>query len=338
MATRDVESTLLACSEVTDGRSRSEPVRSLAASGSLARVTMFGLRRACGLMATVLAVLFSEAAAQTTRHPHGTPPGGIVWDHLVPGHTDAELGHLSDLWDPIRLTSVVHDRQVVAAEQPGAAAADPPERGRPDRDFYVEPRSVGTRRETEPPRYVRSLDQTGLAERWARSWLDVGLDHRLRFEYRHNDFRRPIPATDWPFLLRTRAYLGVTEIADPLRCAVELEDARRYNSQFPLDDRDVNEYEIIQMFGELHFADALGADRPLRFQAGRLAMEYVDRRLIARNEWRNTTNNFEGFRAILGRQQNDWQLDLLALQPVERFIHRPDRRDSRRWFYGAGEI
>lgn len=228
MATRDVESTLLACSEVTDGRSRLEPVRSLAASGSLARVTMFGLRRACGLMATVLAVLFSEAAAQATRHPHGTPPGGIVWDHSASEHTDAELGCLSDLWDPIRLTSVVHERQVVAAEQPGSgAAADPPERGRPDRDFYVEPRSVGTRRETEPPRYVRSLDQTGLPERWARSWLDVGLDHRLRFEYRHNDFRRPIPATDWPFLLRTRAYLGVKEIAPKTRLEFQPNDKVR---------------------------------------------------------------------------------------------------------------
>lgn len=289
-----------------------------------------------GLAPAFLLILVGWASAQTP-----SPVSSFIGDGRPEGESAGTefawaFRSLSDTWEPVRLASAVPERLTVAAQQPAGMSAPASGPGSAERrDYYVEARSVGTRRETEPPRYVRSLDATGLPDRLSPSWLDAGLDQRLRFEYRNNDFRRPVPSTDWPFLLRARAYLGVKEIIDPLRFAVELEDARRYNSQFPLDNRDVNEHEIIQMFGELHFADALGVDRPLRFQAGRLAMEYTDRRLIARNEWRNTTNNFEGFRAILGRQQNDWQLDLLALQPVERLISRPDRADTQRWFYGA---
>ncbi len=203
------------------------------------------------------------------------------------------------------------------------------------RDYYVEARSVGTRRETEPPRYVRNLSELEYFEGPAATWLDLGLDYRIRYEYRDDDFRRPVSGLDEPLMLRARSYLGVKQLLDPFRCFVEFEDARRYNSQFPQDDRDVNEHELIQIAGELYFEDGLGDDRPLRFQAGRFAFEYTDRRLIARNEWRNTTNTFQGFRTILGQQSNDWQVDVLALQPIERLIQQFDRVDEEQWFYGV---
>ncbi|HMP07897.1 MAG TPA: alginate export family protein [Lacipirellulaceae bacterium] len=225
------------------------------------------------------------------------------------------------------------------AEPPSAEPAESSEESsespEPEkRSYYVEARSVGTRRETEPPRYVRALDQVDLPLFENASWCELGLDYRMRFEYRDDDFRRPVEGADYPFLLRTRGYLGFKDVVDPLRGYIEFEDARRYNSQFPLDNRDTNLNEIIQAVAELHFADALGPDRPLRMQVGRFAFEYTDRRLIARNEWRNTTNNFQGFRTILGQQDNDWQLDLLALQPMERLLSAPDRVDEERWFYG----
>jgi len=37
-----------------------------------------------------------------------------------------------------------------------------------------------------------------------------------------------------------------------------------------------------------------------------MAFEVLDRRLLARNEFRNTTNNFLGYRVHFGKQQNDW--------------------------------
>jgi hypothetical protein len=202
-------------------------------------------------------------------------------------------------------------------------------------DYYVKPRGYGTQPETEPPRYVRTLSKTGIPELKEFYWLDFGVDHRTRFEYRDDDFRKDVLVRDTPFLMRSRAYVGIKEILDPLRFGVEFQDARQFNSQFPPDNRDVDENDIIQLFGELYFKDALGPDRPLRLQAGRLAFEYIDRRLISRNPWRNTTNNFDGFRAILGQEKNDWQLDILAVQPVERLLTKPDRTNEEEWFYGV---
>ena len=203
-------------------------------------------------------------------------------------------------------------------------------------DYYVPSRSYRTTPDSDPPKYVRNLSKTGIEEFKDIDWLDVGLDFRTRYEYRENDFRRPHKSSpSEPVLLRTRAFLGVKHVLDPLRFAVEFQDSRRYNSQFLRDDRDVNEFDLIQGFGELYFNDALGEGRPLRIRAGRQALELVDRRLIANNEFRNTTNNFEGFRVTLGQSRNDWDVELLALQPVERLKYKFDRPLENQWLYGA---
>lgn len=247
---------------------------------------------------------------------------------LLPTERDAALDALfADAGIPLPLPE-----SVAAAAEPSASPA--PVSGSKPKSYFVPSRSTSTRPEREPPHYVRNSEQVDFFDDRDVDWLDFGLDYRMRYEYRDDDVRRPVALLDEPFLLRTRLYLGVREQFDPLRGYIEFEDARRYNSHFPEDNRDVNQYEIIQAVGELYFADALGDDRPLRLQAGRMAFEYVDRRLIGRNEWRNTTNNFQGFRGILGQKDNDWQLDILALQPMERLLTRPDRVDEERWFYG----
>ena len=206
--------------------------------------------------------------------------------------------------------------------------------------YFQRARSYATHPESDPPRYVRNLSKTGIAAFKAITWLDIGLDYRMRYEYRNNDIRRTRITTDQPILLRTRMYLGIKEILDPLRLVAEFEDARRYNGQFPLDNRDVNEFELIQAFGELYFKSPLGQDnhglhRPLRIRLGRMAWEALDRRLIGNNDWRNTTNNFEGFRLSLGQQDNDWEIDLWGVQPVVRLIKEFDERNKNQWFYGG---
>jgi hypothetical protein len=40
-------------------------------------------------------------------------------------------------------------------------------------------------------------------------------------------------------------------------------------------------------------------------------------------------------RLILGQQRNDWQVDVLALQPVERRLRQPDRTNEEEWFYAV---
>lgn len=202
-------------------------------------------------------------------------------------------------------------------------------------DYYVRPPGYGTVGETEPPRYARTLSRTGIPALAELNWLDFGIDFRSRFEFRDDDYRRPRLTLDTPFLLRSRMYVAIHDIFDPFRFVVEFKDARWENSRFPDTDRDVDENDIIQAYAELNFKDALGPQRPLRLQAGRFAFDYLDRRLISRNPWRNTVNNFDGVRAIFGQQSNDWQLDVMAMQPVERRLRQPDRPDEEEWFYAV---
>ncbi len=209
--------------------------------------------------------------------------------------------------------------------------------------YYVPIRSYGLQRETEPPRYVRQLNKTWLKDIEGLDnvdWVDVGLESRIRYEYRDNDFRRNKDVLDEPFLLRTRLYAAVKSKFDPFRATIELQDSRRFNSVFAPDNRDFNKADVIQGYGELYFKDALGRDdlgndRPISVKAGRMAFELTDRRLIARNEWRNTTNSFQGLRATLGQQKSDWQADLFALQPLVRLIDQVDKADQAQWLYGA---
>lgn len=212
--------------------------------------------------------------------------------------------------------------------------------------YYVERKSYGTGRESEPPRYVRQLNKTWLKDYDAFEnvdWLDIGLDYRFRYEWRDNDLRRGSDTIDEPILLRTRGFVAIKNILDPFRFTLEVEDARRNNSQFTreFDTRDVNYVEPIQAYLELFFKetplgkDDLGNERPISIRAGRHAFEYTDRRLLARNEWRNTTNNFQGVRTVIGQQKNDWQVDLLALKPVQRFTDQLDEVDHSQHFYGV---
>ncbi|MEO7560655.1 MAG: alginate export family protein [Nitrosospira sp.] len=224
-------------------------------------------------------------------------------------------------------------------DEPVAALAAKPE-AKKSTSYFKPSSSYSTQPESDPPRYVKNLSKTGIEAFKDITWLDVGLDHRTRYEFRSNDIRRTDLTLDQPFLLRSRAYVGIREILDPFRGAIEFQDSRRYNGKFPHDDRDFNDYDLIQGYGELYFKRALGQDdrkqdRPIRFRVGRMAYEALDRRLIGRNEWRNTTNTFEGFRINLGQEVNDWEVDLWAYQPVKRLLTTFDQRIENQWFYGV---
>jgi len=227
--------------------------------------------------------------------------------------------------------------EIKAEEKAAAKAAN---------GYYVERRSYGTQKETEPPRYVRQLNKTWLKDYDSFAdvdWLDIGFEYRARYEHRDNDFRRAQENIDDPLLLRSRAYLGLKNILDPFRFAVEVQDSRRNHSDYTRsnDTRDVDKADVLQAYLELYYKDSLfgkddlGNSRPFWVRGGRLAWESLDRRLIARNEWRNTTNTFQGVRANIGEKKNDWQLEAFAVQPVQRFTDKLDEVDHSQNFYGV---
>lgn len=227
--------------------------------------------------------------------------------------------------------------EIKAEEKAAAIAAN---------GHFVDRKSYGTQKETDPPRYVKQANKTWLRDYDAFAdvdWLDLGLEYRARYEYRDNDFRRRDENLDQPILLRTRAYVGVKNILDPLRFAIELQDSRRNNGDYTrdFDTRDINYLHVLQGYFELNFKDSflgkddLGNARPAWVRYGRHAWEAIDRRLIARNEWRNTTNNFQGLRGNIGDKKNDWQLEWFAVQPIQRFTRSNDEVNRSQDFYGV---
>lgn len=205
--------------------------------------------------------------------------------------------------------------------------------------YYQNPLSYSTTRNPDPPKYARKASAHGNDSLLNVNWLDVGLDYRFRYEYRDDDIRRAQTGRDEPWLHRTRAHIGINKIIDPFRFAVELQDSRRYHSNYPRDNRDVNECEFIRVYAELYFKDLLGHDaidnpRPLSIRYGIHNFEFLDRRLLGNNQWRNTANTFLGFHASLGQESTDWQLDLLALQPLSRSQYNVDRPVEQQWVYG----
>lgn len=203
------------------------------------------------------------------------------------------------------------------------------------RDYFVRPRAWGAVLDPEPPGYVRRLSEVGVPALELMDWLEFGLEHRTRFELRDDDYRRSKLVRDEQFLLRSRGYVGVRKILDPLRFGIEFQDSRQFAGQFPEVPTEVNEADFVQAFVELYLENGLGTNRPLQLQAGRFTLDYADRRLVNRNRWQNAMNTFDGFRLRLGQQKDDWQVDAFATEVVDVRLRQFDRPDEQRWFSGV---
>ncbi len=201
--------------------------------------------------------------------------------------------------------------------------------------YYVRSKGYSSNPESDPPSYVHKLNQIGIEKFKDINWVDVGLNYRMRYERRDNDFRRSTTQIDNVFLSRTQAYFGVKNILDPLRFAIELQDSRSHNSRFEKETRDVNKLDLLQGYGELYFKEPKFIDRPISLRAGRMAFEVLDRKLLARDNWGNTGTNFQGFRAIVGEKENDWQIDSFALQPMVEEMESADNPNQDQWLYAG---
>ena len=176
----------------------------------------------------------------------------------------------------------------------------------------VTTRSVAANRIAGKPDYAHSF-------RDDVNWLDFGLESRTRYEYRWNDYSTPNLLTDDALVTRNLLYFAIKNRLDPLRLAVELEDSRRF-----LNDRVDNPnietgFEFLQAYAQLYFDDVVG-DQPLSLGFGRMAFDWADRRLISRNRNRNTISAFDGFRLRLGDETAPWEVDAIAVRPVDRSV------------------
>ncbi len=262
--------------------------------------------------------------------PCGGPPQSRV-GVLAPAFITsivAATGSLSA--DPTRSAPPAPARDQAAVTSRPAS----PESTTPDIDWYQPSRAVGASRAPEPPAYVRPLSAERLGLDQGLDWLLFGVEQRTRYELRRNNYREGLADSEL-FLTRSRVYLGVEEVVDPLRLGVEFQDSRQFGGDLPQNNNRVDEADLLQGFVEFFVKDLLGEGRPLRLQAGRLSDDYVDRRMRTRNGFRNTTNAFDGLRLQLGERSSDWEIDVFASRPVERRPVKPDRPEEDRLFYGV---
>ena len=124
-------------------------------------------------------------------------------------------------------------------------------------------------------------------------WADLGLEHRIRYESLGNQFRTGKPGSDQALALRS-SLLGQIN-TEPVGLLTEVMDSRQYLSDTgsPIDNTQVNALELLQAHVRWD-AGPLFTGGKHRIQLGRETLDLGNRRLVARNAYRNTINAFTG--------------------------------------------
>jgi len=200
---------------------------------------------------------------------------------------------------------------------------------------WIEPADTALvlRREVEWKRYLRTALRLP-------DWIDLGLENRTRFESYDHPWRSSQAigngGSDPQITLRSRLRIGLGGNG-PVRFLFEGQDARAYLNGDPGDFRNittVNEFDILQLLGSLTVNDVLGTGLRSDFHFGRMTMDFGRRRLIARNDFRNTTNSFDGLHWQIG-QDKVWRIRTFLTEPVVRDDVQLDRQYNTSLFWGT---
>ena len=180
--------------------------------------------------------------------------------------------------------------------------------------------------------------------KWARNlkevlnlpdWIDLGLENRTRFEVYDHPWRtsQPLGRTDPQIQQRTRVRIGLDR--GPLSFLFEGQDSRVHLTD-PADfvtTATKNEWDIVQVFVSATVKNILGTGLRTDLHVGRLTMDFGRRRLIARNDFRNTTNAFDGVHWQVAKD-GVWRIRTFLVEPVLRDQTELDRQSKRNVFWG----
>ncbi|MBY0401621.1 alginate export family protein [Myxococcota bacterium] len=168
-------------------------------------------------------------------------------------------------------------------------------------------------------------------------WFDIAVDHRDRFEFLDDPWRPGESRTQTQIVERSRLRIGI-DAPGGIRLLGEFQDARIFNDR-PNDFRlnAVDHLDVLQLFVSATRKNLFG--RGLRFDAhaGRLTLDLGSRRLLARNDFRNTVNAFDGLHLQLGGDDRKWRVRAFYVLPVavrdsDLMNNRPS---TRRRFWGV---
>ncbi len=200
---------------------------------------------------------------------------------------------------------------------------------------WIEPADaiLNRRQDIEWTRYVKTA--THLPD-----WIDLGFENRTRFESYDHPWRANQAigggSTDAQLALRSRARIGLGGNG-PFRFLFEGQDARALSNDEPGDFKNVttvNQFDILQLLGSLTINNVLGSGLRTDLHFGRMTMDFGMRRFVARNDFRNTTNAFDGVHWQIGEGQT-WRFRAFLVEPVLRKFEQPDEQTAKSVFWGA---
>lgn len=205
--------------------------------------------------------------------------------------------------------------------------------------------SPGAWRETADESLVQHAPINRVAEtkwnRYARSalnlpdWLDLGLENRTRYEALSNPWRKGEFGYDQEIPMRSRLRVGINP-GGPFRFLTELQDSRSQLTRTGdfSGNTMVDQADIIQLFVSATSRNFLSTGLRTDLHFGRLTMDFGNRRLVARNDFRNTTNAFDGVHYAFG-QEKAWRVRTFFVRPVKRFLQSLDQEQTNTLFWGV---
>ncbi|NIJ37499.1 hypothetical protein FHR22_002183 [Sphingopyxis panaciterrae] len=166
----------------------------------------------------------------------------------------------------------------------------------------------------------------------AEEGLTLSANTRLRYETIEGQPRTGFNESDDLFSIRT--IVTGEYRTGRLRLGAELYDSRVYGGDAgtPITTGEVNTLELVQVYIGYEMPDAFGQGRKLALQAGRFTLNLGSRRLVAADDYRNTTNGYTGIRADLAFPQDLSATLIYTLPQVRLPDRRPDVVDNRAKF------
>jgi hypothetical protein len=159
-------------------------------------------------------------------------------------------------------------------------------------------------------------------------WLGFGVEHRVRVESLGNDFRAAHEGDAQAVSMRT---LLATEVRlRPVYLAAELADSRAWMpTPTPVSTTHVDTLALLRAQLVVRGTGVLRRGDTASIAIGRMTIDLGSRRLIARNEFRNTINAFTGV-DMQWTSPRGAQLRGLVVMPVQRRPgDEPALRDNR---------
>lgn len=153
----------------------------------------------------------------------------------------------------------------------------------------------------------------------APGWLTLGGEHRTRFEILDGQFRPGLAHQDRQLSHRTRLHLAVEDVLDPFRFVVVLQDSRTHFT--PADgnvgSNHVDQNDVQQLHLDFVHDRFLGTSLPSELAFGRVNMDLGRGRWFAQNNFRNSTNAYDGAYWGLGERAG-FHAQTFAVWPVDK--------------------